>query len=277
MNRQKDKIAAVTGAGSGIGRSLALELARRGARLALCDIDAAQLDATAQACRGMGAQVICDTVDVSDRAAVHDFADVVASHYGTVHYIINNAGIVTAGSVEKSDYSELDKIMAVDFWGVVHGTKAFLPHLIASGDGHVVNMSSGAGLLTGPFLGAYSAAKFAVRGITEALRQEMLLNNHPVTVSCIHPGAVKTDIVKRSDFSENAVDFISRHFDTLALTSPDRAARTILDGAERGRAKVLVGPDAYVFDLIARFFGSYYQRPVSLAAKALLAPSVRAL
>jgi NADP-dependent 3-hydroxy acid dehydrogenase YdfG len=190
------------------------------------------------------------------------YADAVKAHFGKVNQIYNNAGIAFAGDVEVSQFKDIEKVIDVDFWGVVNGTKVFLPHLIESGDGHVINVSSVFGLFSVPGQAAYNAAKFAVRGFTEALRQEMELAGHPVKVTTVHPGGIKTNIVRNM----TAVDGVDKEqltqtFDKkLANTSPEKAARIILDGVRKNRARVLVGPDAKALDLIVRVTGTGYQR-----------------
>ena len=274
MKHLSTKVAVVTGAGAGMGRSLAVELAKNGARLAICDVDAAGLAETALQCAELGAPVEQRVFSVAEREAMLDFADDVVGHYGVVNYVFNNAGIAFLGTVERSEFKDIERVMDVDFWGVVNGTKAFLPHLIASGDGHVVNTSSIFGLFGVPSQNAYNAAKFAVRGFTEALRQEMLVSGAPVKVTCVHPGGIKTDIAKNSTSVDGRnPDSLVALFDKVAITSADKAARIILDGARKGEAKVLVGPDAVALDLLVRFLGSTYQRPLALAAKYLLPKS----
>jgi hypothetical protein len=269
MTDVKGKVAVITGAGSGIGRALALELARRGARLAVSDIDTVGLAATGRQVRIIGAEVHETRLDVTDRAAVLRYADEVADHFGAVHLLINNAGIAFTGDIEELSFEQLERVMAVDFWGVVNGTKAFLPHLIAGGDGHVVNISSVFGLLSVPGQGAYNAAKFAVRGFTEALRQEMLVNGHPVRVTCVHPGGVKTAIARNAGSvasRDHGAD--AEHFDTkLARISPDAAAGSILRAVARNRPRAVVGLDAKLLDLFVRVTGSGYQRLVALAVR----------
>ncbi|HEU5265439.1 MAG TPA: SDR family NAD(P)-dependent oxidoreductase [Jatrophihabitans sp.] len=275
MTDLKGKVAVITGAGSGIGRALALELARRGARLAVSDIDTVGLAATGRQVRIIGAEVHETRLDVTDRAAVLRYADEVAGHFGAVHLVINNAGIAFTGDVEELSFEQLERVMDVDFWGVVNGTKAFLPHLIASGDGHVVNISSVFGLLSVPGQGAYNAAKFAVRGFTEALRQEMLVNGHPVRVTCVHPGGVKTAIARNAGSvasRDHATD--AEHFDTkLARMSPDAAATSIVRAVARNRPRAVVGLDAKLLDLLVRVTGSGYQRIVALAARRASEPA----
>jgi NADP-dependent 3-hydroxy acid dehydrogenase YdfG len=266
------KIAVVTGAGSGIGQALAIELARSGAQVAISDIDTDGLAATEERLKAIGAPVKADRLDVTEREAFQVYADAVAAHFGTVNQIYNNAGIAFAGDVEASQFKDIERVMDVDFWGVVNGTKVFLPHLIASGDGHIINISSIFGLFSVPGQAAYNSAKFAVRGFTEALRQEMQLAGHPVKVTTVHPGGIKTAIARNM----TTVDGLDKHelaqqFDTkLAGTSPEKAARIILDGVRKNKARVLVGPDAKVLDLIVRVSGSGYQRLFSTVMSRLV-------
>ena len=256
------KVAAVTGAGSGIGQALAIELARSGAKLAISDVDAEGLAATEERLKSIGAPVKADRLDVTEREAFVVYADAVAEHFGKVNQIYNNAGIAFAGDVEVSQFKDIERVMDVDFWGVVNGTKVFLPHLIASGDGHVINVSSIFGLFSVPGQAAYNSAKFAVRGFTEALRQEMALAGHPVKVTCVHPGGIKTAIARNMETVEGLdKEELAQTFDKkLASTSPQKAARIILDAVRKNKARVLVGPDATALDLIVRATGSGYQR-----------------
>ena len=256
------KVAAITGAGSGIGQALALELARSGAALAISDVDTEGLAHTEEQLRAIGAPVKADRLDVTEREAFQIYADAINEHFGKVNQIYNNAGIAFTGDVEISQFKDIERVMDVDFWGVVNGTKAFLPHLIASGDGHVINVSSLFGLMSMPGHAAYNAAKFAVRGFTEALRQEMILNGHPVKVTSVHPGGVKTAIARNGTAAEGVdAELHAKLFDKrLAGTSPRRAAEIILDAVRKDRARVLVGRDARVLDLVVRLTGSGYQR-----------------
>ncbi len=167
------KVCVVTGAGSGIGQALALELGRSGAKVAISDVDTEGLAVTEERLKAIGADVKADRLDVTEREAFELYADEVKEHFGKVNQIYNNAGIAYVGDVEVTPFKDIERVMDVDFWGVVNGTKAFLPHLIESGDGHVVNVSSLFGIFSVPGQAAYNSAKFAVRGFTEALRQEM--------------------------------------------------------------------------------------------------------
>jgi NADP-dependent 3-hydroxy acid dehydrogenase YdfG len=259
------KVAVVTGAGSGIGQALAIELARSGAKLAISDVDTEGLAGTEERLTAIGAPVKSDRLDVTEREAFLAYADAVNDHFGKVNQIYNNAGIAFTGDIEVTQFKDIERVMDVDYWGVVNGTKAFLPHLIASGDGHIINVSSVFGLFSVPGQAAYNSAKFAVRGFTEALRQEMIVAGHPVKVTTVHPGGIKTNIVRNM----SAVDGIDKQelmqtFDKrLANTSSQKAARIILEGVRKNKARVLVGPDAKVLDIMVRLTGSGYQRLVA--------------
>ncbi len=269
------RVAAVTGAASGIGRALAAELGRRGAHLALADVDEEGLGVTAERCRELGVTVTTARVDVSDRAAVEAWAAAVAADHGRVNLIVNNAGVALAATVESMSYEDLAWLMAIDFWGVVHGTKAFLPHLQASGEGHVVNLSSVFGLVSVPTQGAYNAAKFAVRGFTDTLRMELEIAGSPVSATTVHPGGIKTSIARNARMDASVAVAAGGEararagFDRVAITSPERAARRILDAVARDRRRVLVGPDAAVIDLLARLPGGFYQRALVLGSRRL--------
>ena len=266
------KVAVVTGAGSGIGQALAVELARSGAKLAISDVDTQGLARTEERLTVIGAPVKADRLDVTERERFLTYADEVKDHFGVVNQIYNNAGIAFTGDIEITQFKDIERVMDVDYWGVVNGTKAFLPHLIASGDGHVINVSSVFGLFSVPGQAAYNSAKFAVRGFTEALRQEMMLAGRPVKVTTVHPGGIKTAIA-RNAFCADGVnrDELAEFFDKrLASTTPPRAARIILDGVRKNKARVLVGPDAKMLDALIRVTGSGYQRiVVPLLARAM--------
>ncbi|MGH3518135.1 MAG: SDR family NAD(P)-dependent oxidoreductase [Haloechinothrix sp.] len=262
------KVAVITGAGSGIGRALAVELAKRGSRLALSDVDTAGIAETAALCEKAGAQANQYLLDVADRKAVYDHADAVSADFGQVNLVFNNAGVALTATVAELSWDDFEWIVDINFWGVMYGTKAFLPHLIASGDGHLVNISSVFGLIAVPSQSAYNATKFAVRGFTEALRQEMRNERHPVGVSCVHPGGIKTNIARNARAAEgHDTAALASTFDKIASTSPQSAAKRILRGVRRNEAKILVGLDAYGLDLLPRVLGSGYQRIVAPASK----------
>jgi NAD(P)-dependent dehydrogenase (short-subunit alcohol dehydrogenase family) len=274
MDGFRGKVAAVTGAGSGIGRALTLELARSGAKLAISDIDAEALARTEQQVRDLGADVKADRLDVTEREAFLTYADAVATHFGTVHQIYNNAGIAFLGDVEVSSFKDIERVFDIDFWGVINGTKAFLPHLIASGDGHVVNISSMFGLFAIHGQAPYHAAKFGVRGFTEALRQEMRVAGHPVKVTCVHPGYIKTDIVRHMSAAEGVEtkDLVGT-FDKIAHTSPERVAKIVLRAVVKNKARVLPGADAKMYDALVRMTGAGYMRLLLPLHKRLSPPT----
>jgi NAD(P)-dependent dehydrogenase (short-subunit alcohol dehydrogenase family) len=257
------RTAVVTGAASGIGRALSTVLARGGANLAISDVDTAGLDETVRLCAGSEGKVEPYRLDVADRAAVMAHADEVVTTFGAVHLVVNNAGVAVAGTVEETTFDDFDWLLGINLMGVINGTKAFLPHLIASGDGHLVNLSSVFGLIAPAFNGAYSTAKFGVRGFSEALRQEMRIAGHPVQVHSVHPGGIRTNIARNARVKPSALaaapgDDPAAGFDRIARTSPQKAAETILARVEAGKARILVGPDAYLLAAVPRLFGAGY-------------------
>lgn len=266
MRSFENKVAAVTGAGSGIGRELALELVRRKCHVALSDVNAEALQETAELAQATDVRVTSKRVDVADREAVYAWAGEVASDHGEVNLIFNNAGVALASTVEAMRYEDFEWLMNINFWGVVYGTKAFLPHLKASSEGHAINISSVFGLAGIPSQSAYNAAKFAVRGFTESLRQELDMMDCGVSATSVHPGGIKTGIACAArvdssirDLGINDVDTTEK-FEKTFITGPDKAARVILDAVRRNQRRVLVGPDARIFDWMVRLLPSTYQR-----------------
>jgi short-subunit dehydrogenase len=269
------RVAAITGAGSGIGQALAEDLAGRRTHLALSDIDEAGLAETAARCEGRGVKITTARVDVADRAAVFAWADRVVAEHGAVHLVVNNAGVGLGATIEAMSYDDFEWLMDINFWGVVHGTKAFLPHLAAAGEGHIVNVSSMFGLISVPSQSAYNAAKFAVRGFTDALRMELEIAGSPVSCTTVHPGGVKTNIARNARIDASVADLGSDtpaargdEFERLARTTAADAASQILRAVERNRRRVLVGPDAKVIDVVSRLPAGLYQRAAVLGAKA---------
>ncbi len=268
MSSVHGKVAVVTGAGSGIGRELAFELARRGARLAVSAAHEGKVDETADRVKALGADVHAAAFDVSDRAAVVAHAADVVGRFGVVHQVYNNAGIAGSGrTVLDTEWVAYERAIGIDLFGVIHGTKAFLPHLIASGDGHVINVSSLNGLMAQPALSDYCAAKFGVRGFTEALRAEMLAAGHPVRVTIVHPGGVRTGIatasLEHSDERGGAVTAQEQerariYNEKLLRMSAEEAARIIVDGVEADKARIVVGADARFADLLVRLAPGLY-------------------
>ncbi|WP_045822179.1 SDR family NAD(P)-dependent oxidoreductase [Williamsia herbipolensis] len=274
MKNFAGKVVVVTGAASGMGRELALQLADKGARLAISDMTPSGLEETARLLEAKGAQVHSQLLNVAEREAMLEYADTVLAHFGKVNAIFNNAGIAHHGEVELTEFKTFERIMDVDYWGVVNGTKAFLPHLIASGDGHIVNTSSLFGLLSIPGQSAYNAAKFAVRGFTESLVQEMRLAGYPVSVSCVHPGGIKTAIARNATVNEGSdiAQFAELFDKKLARMTAAKAASIIIAGAEKNKARILVGADAQFLDKLVRVLGPKYMPVVARAAGATLKP-----
>jgi NAD(P)-dependent dehydrogenase (short-subunit alcohol dehydrogenase family) len=256
------KVCVVTGAGSGIGRALAVELARRGARgIALADVSEVGLASTAAELGGT--EVFSAPLDVADREAFAAFARDVVGRFGVVHQLYNNAGVADAGPVQEFEYEQYRRVLDINLWGVIHGTKEFLPHLIASGDGHVANVSSLNGIMAQPRLSAYCASKFAVRGFTESLAIELALEGCPVKVTVVHPGGVKTNIASAAlahaeELGRPVTDEDRArerlYNDKLLRMPPAKAAQIIVDGVEADRPRLIVGTDAKVLDLVVRAF-----------------------
>ena len=273
------RVAAITGAGSGIGRALAEELARQGAHLALSDIDEFGLAETVDLCKGAGIKVTSDVLDVGDKDAVFFWADKTAHDHGKINLIINNAGVNLSATFEGASYDDFEWLMNINFWGVVHGTKAFLPHLRAAGEGHVVNISSVFGLVSIPTPSVYNAAKFGVRGFTDALRIELDIERCGVSATTIHPGGIKTNIAHNARIDKSASAFgddpanFGTQFDKMARTTPEKAAHQILRAVSRNRRRALIGPDAVVFDLVSRLPAGLYQRLLAAGARRNIAKS----
>jgi len=267
MKSFQNKVAAITGAASGMGRTLAVELARRGCHLALSDVNDAELVKTAELASKHGVKVTVKKVNVADRDAVFAWANEAARDHGKVNLVFNNAGVALTANVEDVKITDFEWIMGINFWGVVHGTQAFLPHLKASGDGHVINTSSLFGLMAVPTQGTYNASKFAVRGYTEALRMELEMEGCGVSATCVHPGGIATNIAMagKIDASVTAKTGVSEADHKRAanklinVTTAESAALQILKAVENNARRVLVGPDARFLDKVVRLLGSTYQ------------------
>jgi short-subunit dehydrogenase len=275
MKSLKDKVVVITGAGSGIGQALAVEAAQQGALLALSDVNEVGLAETADKAKAAGsADVHTAKLDVADRSAFSAYAAEVVAHFGRVNLVINNAGVALAGDFTELSYEDIEWIVGINFWGVVHGSKEFLPHLIASGDGHLVNISSLFGLVSMPGQSAYNATKYAVRGMSEAIREEMLINKTGVGVTVVHPGGIKTAIARNARVSASEdKNATAEFFDKkLAKTTPEQAAKTILKAVRKNQARCLVGLDAHAVHAFGKFTGSRYQDIIALGAKRVLPP-----
>lgn len=256
MRDLRGKTAVITGAGSGIGRGLAVNLADEGCSLALADVNEAGLNETLNLINNDDIRANAYRVDVSDRDRVYGFADEVAEAFGKVDIVINNAGVQLKESLEDVTYEDLDWLLGINLYGVIYGSKAFLPHLKKRPAANLVNVSSVQAMFTNPYNGPYCTSKFAVSGFTLTLAQE--LKDTTVKVSCVYPGGVKTDIVRSERFHKMSRPEITREVEAeffekyLVWTSPDRAARIIIKGIKKNKPRILVGPDAYFYDMITR-------------------------
>jgi NAD(P)-dependent dehydrogenase (short-subunit alcohol dehydrogenase family) len=276
--KYQNRIAVVTGAGSGIGRALTCALSQDGAHVAASDIDEKGLAETQAACRP--GQVTTYRVDVADRDAMLAYADDVRRDLGPASMVFNNAGVDLFASVADMSWADFDWLVGINVGGVVNGTKAFLPQLIESGSpshpARLVNLSSAFGLIAVPYQGAYSTSKFAVRGFTEALRQEMIIERHPVTVHCVHPGVVRTNFATNMRTADTEdPDVAAKLFTRMALTSPEKAVRVILRGAEKNRARILIGPDGRTMAAMPRLLGARYADLLVRAARMMNSRSGR--
>ena len=273
MKTLNDKVVVITGAGSGIGRAIAQRVARDGAKVAISDWNEAGLDETVALLKEQSASDILATqLDVRDREAVKAHAAAVKDHFGRVNVIVNNAGVSYSGPVTELEYDDFEWIMAINFWGVVHGTQEFLPHLIASGDGHVVNLSSLFGLVSMPGQATYNASKYDVRGYTESLRIDLLQQGAPVGVTCVHPGGIRTGIARNGRVTAGEdKDTLASFFDKkLAKMQPEKAADIIVDAVLADRARQLVGLDAHALHWFGKLLGSRYQDVVARVSKKVM-------
>ncbi|MBR1281345.1 SDR family NAD(P)-dependent oxidoreductase [Bradyrhizobium sp. AUGA SZCCT0177] len=266
--------AAVTGAASGIGRALALELAARGCDLALADRDEAGLqqvaaeiakaDVTkAEITKAQPRKVSTHRVDVGEPGQIAEFAAAASAAHPRLNIVINNAGVALLGQFSEIEQAQMDWLFNINFWGTVHGTRAFLPILAKQREAHIVNLSSIFGIIAPPGQTAYCAAKFAVRGFSESLRHELAMANSPVRLSVVHPGGVATSIARNSRTGTGVTDNARRaqsidRFDAVAKTTPPAAAQRIILGIEKNQPRILIGSDAWYMDLLQRFRPATY-------------------
>ena len=276
MKSFNNKVAAITGAASGIGRALALELAKEKCDLALSDVNEAGLQETADKARALGVKVTTTKLDVADREAMHAWADQVVKDHGKVNMIFNNAGVALGNTVEDANYEDYEWIMGVNLWGVIYGSKAFLPYIKQTRDGHIINVSSIFGLFSQPTQSGYNMTKFAVRGFTESLRQELDLQRCGVSATCVHPGGIKTNIARSARMTSSVATLtgsnaspekMAQQFEKLFVTTPEKAAQVILNAVRRNARRVLIGNDAKATDLMQRMLPTIYQRIVTTSFK----------
>jgi NAD(P)-dependent dehydrogenase (short-subunit alcohol dehydrogenase family) len=267
-------IAVVTGAGSGMGRCLAQQLAARGSSLALADVNEKGLSETVALLGGAKGKVTRHIVNVAEEAQVKAFAEAVAQQHGRATVLFNNAGVALLGHLEEISLQDFHWLMDINFWGVVYGVTHFLPLLKKENRAHIVNTSSLLGFFGAAGQGAYCASKFAVRGYTESLHHELLRTN--IGVTCVHPGFVRTAIAERAKLGARAGGGVRKEsltrFAKVARTDADKAAAKILRGVEQRKARVLIGPDAYFVDIWQRLKPSSYW---NLLAKQFEDPSAK--
>lgn len=260
MQSFADKVIVITGAASGIGRALAQQLSLAGAHLALSDINMEELEDTGSSLNGSG-KVTLHTLNVADRTAWATCAEQIIAEHGHVDGIINNAGVALSETIENMTYDDMEWITNINYWGVVYGTKTFLPHLKQRPEACIINISSLFGIIALPTQGAYNATKFAVRGFTEALRQE--LANTSIMVTSVHPGGIKTNIVMNgrihaSITGEQTQEQQAKNFQKMARTTPAQAASIIISNTLKGKRRILIGIDAKWTDRLQRCFPESY-------------------
>lgn len=261
MTLSNQSVAVITGAASGIGRALAVRLAQEGiGGIAISDINETDLNKTADTIADLRVSVSPHIVDVSKLEQVQRFAAEVVAKHGRVTHLINNAGVGLVGTFDQLSIEDFEWLMGINFWGVVYGTKVFLPIMLQQESSHLVNISSVFGLIAPPEQSAYCASKFAVRGFTESLRHELAETN--VSVSCVHPGGVKTNIIRNARVGECALEEWktqgTEFFDKITQTTADEAAEIILKGIKKKDPRILVGRDAKEISKIARIFPKKY-------------------
>ncbi len=267
MKHLKNKIAVITGAASGIGRATAIRLAEEKCHVAIADLNKEGLSETAEKIKKLGVNVTEHILNVADKEAVYAFANDVVNKHNHVNIIINNAGVSMTAKISQMEYEDFEWIMNINFWGVVYGTKAFLPYLRKAGEGHIVNISSLFGLVSIPNQSAYNASKFAVRGFTEALRMELEMYEKNISATSVHPGGIKTDIIRNSKIITKEGIFQDKEKATRILeksfkTTPEEAAVKIIAGIKKNKQRVLIGSEAVLLDYLQRLFPSLYQKAV---------------
>ena len=271
MKNFKNKVAAITGVGSGIGQQWAGRVAKQGCHLSLSDVNAQGLAQTVELLAKSNVRVTTQKLDVADRDAMKLWAADTVQHHGSVNMIFNNAGVALGSTVEGASYEELEWIVNINFWGVVYGTKEFLPLIKKSGEGHIINISSLFGLTAQPTQSAYNATKFAVRGFTESLRQELDIENCGVSALCVHPGGIRTNIANAAKMNDSLralgmnPEKSAKTFNKLLRCPPEEAARQILDAVQKDKRRLLIGNDAKTLDLIQRVLPTGYQKVTAMA------------
>lgn len=272
MKNLTNSVAAITGAASGIGQATAIKLASEGCHLAISDLNSEGLRETSEKIKPFGVNVSEHVLDVSDREAVYQFADAVVEEHGKANIIINNAGVSLTAKIDQMPIEDFQWVMNINFWGVVFGTQAFLPHIQNAGEGHIVNISSLFGLMSVPTQSAYNASKFAVRGFTESLRMELDMYEPNISATSVHPGGIKTNIIRNSKIVTkegifNDRDRAVRTLEKSFMTTPEQAADKIVRGIKKNKRRVLIGKDAVSLDAAQRILPTSYQKAIVANSK----------
>ncbi len=255
MRSLKDNVVVITGAASGIGRELALQLAELGCHLALLDVNEKELGKTKDLIQNESIKVKLNKLNVSDKKAFFKYAEEVITHFGHVDRVINNAGTSVADTFVEGSIEDFEMIMNINFWGAFYGTKAFLPHLLTRPNASIVNLSSVNAFIPFPNQSSYNVSKFAISGMNESLNQELM--GTKVNVLSVYPGGVRTNIVKNGKFikgpkADMTKEESASYFEKIAMTSAPRAARLIIRALRKDKKRLRIGPDAYLIDYVKR-------------------------
>lgn len=273
MKNFKNKVAAITGAGSGMGQQLAVLLAKAGCHLSISDVNEKGLAETVELVKPYNVRVTSKKVNVAKLEEVRAWAADTVQNHGSVNMIFNNAGVALGSTVEGANYEDLEWIMGINYWGVVYGTKEFLPYIKKSGEGHIINTSSLFGLTAQPTQSAYNSSKFAVRGFTESLRQELDIENCGVSALCVHPGGIRTNIANDARMNDSLKSLgmnpekSAKAFNKLLRMPAEDASQQILDAVLKNKRRLLIGNDAKAIDLMQRILPTGYQKVTALATK----------
>ena len=273
MKNFKNKVAAITGAGSGMGQQLAVLLAKAGCHLSISDVNEKGLAETVELVKPYNVRVTSKKVNVAKLEEVRAWAADTVQNHGSVNMIFNNAGVALGSTVEGANYEDLEWIMGINYWGVVYGTKEFLPYIKKTGDGHIINTSSLFGLTAQPTQSAYNSSKFAVRGFTESLRQELDIENCGVSALCVHPGGIRTNIANDARMNDSLKSLgmnpekSAKAFNKLLRMPAEDASQQILDAVLKNKRRLLIGNDAKAIDLMQRILPTGYQKVTALATK----------
>ena len=273
MKNLKNKVAAITGAGSGMGQQLAVLLAKAGCHLSISDVNEKGLAETVELVKPYNVRVTSKKVNVAKLEEVRAWAADTVQNHGSVNMIFNNAGVALGSTVEGANYEDLEWIMGINYWGVVYGTKEFLPYIKKSGEGHIINTSSLFGLTAQPTQSAYNSSKFAVRGFTESLRQELDIENCGVSALCVHPGGIRTNIANDARMNDSLKSLgmnpekSAKAFNKLLRMPAEDASQQILDAVLKNKRRLLIGNDAKAIDLMQRILPTGYQKVTALATK----------